>query len=299
MLGFGKNKNKNKKKTRRRASRDGDRRFAGLVVVGVVARWIVRRGAAYAAVVILVAGVVWSVQQLEASVERKPRYQQPPTIALVDVPDDLESRILGIIDPYVTRAWTDDALCTRVGQALEASAWVSRVRFVRRFADGTVSVSCDYRVPAALLQHGNEYCLIATDGVRLPGIYEYHPSFKVIQGVMSMPPEEGETWPGEDVQAGLDLTRILRSEPFFDQITGILVGNAGGRQNRTAPHLSIATAPGGSRIVWGSAPGHEFEENTIDEKLHLLRENFRRWGRIDATRDYIDISAHRDRFTTR
>jgi len=97
----------------------------------------------------------------------------------------------------------------------------------------------------------------------------------------------------------MDIVMLLYQEPFFDQISGILVDNYGGRRDKREPHVQLATAPEGGRIVWGSAPGEEIEENTVEQKLALLRENFRRWGRIDAGRWYIDISLFPDRFTTR
>lgn len=250
-------------------------------------------------IVALAVAAVWIVGRLEGYLAGRPEFLDYPTIVLTDAPDDLHDRIMQVIAPLSQVPWTDPELCSRIGRALEQYAWVREVRSVRRYADGRVTVSCAYRSAAALVQIGGDYYLIDPDGVRLPGRFSYHPSFVVVQGTDAMPPEPGATWPGGDIKAGLKILRLLQQEPFFDQLTGVLVGNYLGRRDKHKPHILLATAPAGGRIVWGSAPGEEIEENTAQRKIMLLRENYRRWGRIDAGRDYIDISTYPDRLTTR
>jgi hypothetical protein len=248
---------------------------------------------------IVVVGAVWGVWSMESSVRSNPAYGRPPEVVLADAPEGLADQIMEVIAPEADRAWTDPNLCRDVADALSRSPWVERVLSVRRHTDATLVVSCAYRSAAALVQVGGAFYLIAEDGIRLPGSYGYDPSLVVIQGVGAVPPEAGVRWTGEDVRAGLDLIKRLRDEPYFGQVTGVIVSNYGGRESKRDPHIELATAPSGSRIAWGSAPGEEIEENTVDEKIALLWENYRRWGRIDAGRDAIDISTYPDRFTTR
>lgn len=249
-------------------------------------------------ILLLIVGVVWGVSRLEAVVAARPEYQTPAKIHLVDVPDGLMTPIKNVVEPAAQGPWIAADLCRRIGTALETSAWVERVREVRRLADGSVVIRCAYRTPAALVQSEGAFYMLSADGIRLPGRYGYHPSLVLIQGAASMPPDEGAKWPGEDIEAGIKLVRLLKEKPFFDQITGVLVHNFGGRRNRQEPHILLATAPSGSQIAWGSAPGREVEENSIDEKIELLWQNFRRFGRMDAGLDYVDISTFPDRFTT-
>ncbi len=245
----------------------------------------------------LIAGAAWGVGWLEDYVRARPEFLAPPTIHLANAPDGLEDSIRSVIDPVIQVGWNEPNLCKDIGQALERSAWVRRVRQIRRYADGSVIVSADYRTPAALVQSGGEFYLLADDGVRLPGRYGYDASLVVVQGTVAGVPGQGERWAGRDVSAALEVIRLLRDMPFFDQVTGVLVGNYDGRRDNREPHIVLATAPAGSRIVWGSAPGEEIEENFPEDKIRILWENFRRWGRIDAGNDTIDVSTFPDRFT--
>jgi hypothetical protein len=98
------------------------------------------------------------------------------------------------------------------------------------------------------------------------------------------------------LQAGLKLLRIVAAEPYFDQIAGILVDNYSGRSDPRGSHVELLTDRHGGRIRWGSAPGRELEENSIAQKLALLRQNFTSTGRADANRLVIDIATYPDRF---
>ncbi|MEE9296656.1 MAG: hypothetical protein V3W34_17060 [Phycisphaerae bacterium] len=288
---------KKRSSNRRKRPRRASNRFA--VLAGMVRRFVAVRGLRHLWMVPVLSGVAWGVHGLEAFVLNRPEYLVACDIYLADAPEYLEESILAVIAPAAATAWTDPDLCRRIGAVLEESAWVRQVNEVRRYAGGSVVVSCDYRGSAALVQFENDHYLIAADGVRLPGVYSYYPSLVVVQGVSAPPPVAGERWPGEDIKAALDIIERLQEEPFFDQVTGVLVGNYDGRRDKRQPHILLAVAPSGSRIVWGSAPGLEIEENTVGEKIQILARNFLSSGRIDAGYDCIDISVYPDRFTTR
>ena len=250
------------------------------------------------AVIAVISGGVWGARRLEAYMVSRPEYQTPPEIILVDVPEGIEDSIRTLIEPLTGGPWTRPDLCRRMAETLSASPWVKSVEFVRRFAHGRVSISCQYRLPAALVQMGGDFYAIGADRVRLPGTYQYSPALVLIQGVTGMVPPAGEVWTGKELRAALDVVMLLHKEPFFEQVTAILVDNYGGRRDEHASHLQLVTAPGDHRIAWGSSPGEEIEENTVQQKIALLRANYRRWGRIDAGRREIDISVFPDRFTT-
>ena len=71
----------------------------------------------------------------------------------------------------------------------------------------------------------------------------------------------------------------------------------GGRRDPRACHIELMTDQAGGRIRWGSAPGSELEENGVQQKLALLRENFSKTGRVDARHAVIDVSTFPDRYT--
>jgi len=258
-----------------------------------------RRVASCIGLVVVIAAAAWGATRLEAYVVAQDTYQSAPSITLVDVPEGLEESLLRLIRAVTDRAWVDPQLCRDVAEVLSLSPWVEEVRAVRRGPEGHLRVTCRYRTPAAMVQIGSEFYIVGADRVCLPGVYRYHPSLVVVQGVRGLAPDPGDVWAGDDLKAAIDLIQLLHREPFFEQITGVLVENYDGYLDRSKPHILLATAPGDGRIAWGSAPGKEIEESTVDQKLALLRENFRRWGRIDAGRRYIDVSVYPDRFTTR
>jgi hypothetical protein len=148
-----------------------------------------------------------------------------------------------------------------------------------------------------MVQQGNDFYLIDRKGVVLPGLFRFDPAWKLVQGVGSPAPGPGEVWPGEDLRAALKLIYLLRDEPFANQITAILVENFDGRMYPRASHIELATDRAGGRIRWGSAPGRELVENRVEEKLAILRENYRRTGRADAHHPVIDVATFPDRFT--
>jgi len=248
---------------------------------------------------VIVVGGVLGTAKLERFVLGQPAFQTRPRITLLNVPEGLEETLKAVVDPVSQGSWADPALCERIATALSESGWVDKVQLVRRHGDGRVDVECAYRTPVALVQIGANYYAIDAHGVRLPGTYGYHPSLVMVQGVAERAPPAGALWNGGDVAAAVTIIELLHDEPFYDQVSGVLVGNYGGRMNREESHVQLATAPSGGRIMWGSAPGQEIEENSVTQKVALLRENFQKWGSIDAGRRHIDISVFPDRFVTR
>lgn len=205
---------------------------------------------------------------------------------------ELEDSLLSLLDG----PWTDDRLCRAMAQKLERVGWVASVRHVRRFNDGRFDVRCSYRIPVAMVQFGDEYFLVDDDGVRLPGIYRADASWQLIEGVASKPPDPGISWNATDIKAALRLLRSMRGEPFMHQVAAIDVSNFMGRSRPSEVHVVLHTTQEDGRILWGSAPGAEIEENSVKQKLTILRENYLRTGRADAGHPVIDISTFPDRF---
>lgn len=235
---------------------------------------------------------------LERRVVADEWFQQPPILHLADAPDALQAEILPSLTEEAQVRWGDPDLCRRVAAALETNPWVQRVRSVRKYADRTVEIRCDYREPAVLVQVDSTFYLVASDQVRLPGTYTYDPFLVFVQGVATPAPPAGQRWSAPDLQAAMAVVERVSKEPFSSQVAGVLVYNYGGRENDEEAHIRLVTDRPGSTIIWGSAPGEELEETTADQKVAILRDNYSRFGRIDANRHLIDISIYPDRFTT-
>lgn len=229
--------------------------------------------------------------------------QQHPSaeVTFVDLPQDLAE--LALQDLHATVAdlqsmrWTDDELCRATAERLQAVGWIEHLNFVRRANDAVIQISADYRYPVAMVQQNTEFFMVDAQGVRLPGSYRYDPTWRLIQGTAAPAPPAGALWPGEDIQAGLAVLSRIVSERFAHQITGVLVENFGGRLDRFGTHIALATDRSGGRIAWGSAVGHEVEENSVAQKIALLRANYRDSGRVDADHAVIDVSTFPDRIS--
>ena len=255
-----------------------------------VSAWVLAGG--------LVAGVATAgMAKLEGHVHAGARFLGEPQIVLLGVPEGLEDVIQGQVAPLARTSWIEPGLCKRIAGRLEQIAWVREVECVRRLGSGRIEVRCRYRTPAAMVQAGGEFALVDAQGVRLPGRYPYSPGWMLIQGAAGPLPSPGQRWPSPDLAAALEIAERLAAEPFVDQVTAVCVHNHGGRRDPRAAHIELATDRAGGRIVWGSAPGEEIEENSAEQKLAILRRNHELYGRIDAGRQVIDISTFPDRFT--
>lgn len=251
------------------------------------------------------AGIVLALvltQRLEAHVNKLILANRPSaTLFFEDMPEDVASlagdEIRALAERYLKQEWTGDGLCRSIAESLESTSWVDAVNHVRRTHDGTFSASCRYRVPVAQVQYNNEFLLVDRRGTLLPGSYRHDPQRLVIQGVAAGPPDEGNRWVDPGLRAGLDMVALIQDQTYAHQITGVLVDNVGGVIDARTTHVVLATEQAGGRIRWGSAPGSEIEENTVEQKLRLLEANYRSTGRVDAGFTVIDISTFADRFT--
>jgi len=245
--------------------------------------------------------VFLGVSRLDAHVRQELVDRASPTLSFTDLP----APIVGLAQSDLDRAladlllqdWTADQLCRDMAQRLTGVSWVAEVNHVRRHGDGQFAISCRYRVPFAMAQKGAEFFLVDREGVRLQGTYRYDPAWPLIQGASAAAPAPGKPWPGEDVQATLAIIKALANRPFRYQITAVLVDNFNGRRDPRHSHIELATDRAGGRIQWGSAPGRELEENTVEQKLAILEANYQQTGRVDAHHAVIDVSTFPDRFT--
>ena len=256
-------------------------------------RWILR-GAKGGCLLCLMFVCAFSLLNLEERLLASAEFQGPASIRLVNVPEHLNEQMAAALEQFSDVRWSESTLCERIAEAMMATGWVRQVERVRRRAGGAIDVSCAYRSPVAMVATDRGNFLVDVDCVRLPGRYRLHESIKLIHGVSSAAPAPGEVWGSSDLRAGVALVRLLDPEDFNAQIAAIAVGNYGGRLDSREAHIFLTT-DSNQRIIWGSEPGQEVEENTAAQKIALLRENFRRFGHVVAGHPWIDVSVHPDR----
>ncbi len=248
------------------------------------------------------ASAAYGIGRLDTHVRTMAIEKHPAAdVLFVDLPGYLASFALddlyASIDDLQTMLWTDDRLCEAMADRLGAVGWVERVNFVRKTSEAKVQVSANYRYPVAMVKRDDTYFLVDAHRIRLPGSYRYEPTWKLVQGVTAEAPQAGAVWMGEDLTAGLAVLDRIARESFAYQVTGVHVENYAGRVDPYRSHILLATDRSEGRIAWGSALGQEVEENFAEQKLALLRANYRETGRVDADHLVIDISTFPDRIT--
>jgi hypothetical protein len=260
---------------------------------GAARRW--RWGFATVALIAGAIGVAYGMHALERDVLRAQSARGPARITFVQRPAGMEQVTQSALAHFADVPWSSPTICGDIAAALAATGWVRDIEYVHRFPDRRIEIACDFRKPVAMVQAAGGWCLVDQDCVRLPGWYVNDPSYLLVVGVAQPPPAPGNVWPGDDLRAGIDLVELLEREHFRDQLTGVLVDNFGGRRDPHQPQIRLATDRAGGRIIWGSPVGQEVEENTVAQKLNLLRGNYQRFGRVDGDRMLLDVSVHPDR----
>jgi len=177
-------------------------------------------------------------------------------------------------------------------QAMMETGWFARPCSVTRTPEGVVVIRGDWREPVAAVRFGERDYLVSARSERLPPDYTPDASgLKVLIGPERDAPIIGEQWIGGDVMAGLALLNCLSRVPLpqrqgvLDQVYAIDIS-----EYSSTKRLVIVTDTG-SRILWGSEPGKFAPGQAPDQiKLDRLARMIRDHGRIDAARDFLDVS---------
>ncbi len=263
------------------------------------------------AVIALIVGVGLAARASKRYIDNKVDKQTaPPTIVFKDRPawmsDVLFAQIAAGIAPDKARSTFDHDLLVETVEKLKSNPWVATVREVRRgftkTAGDTLEIDADFRTPAALVRWGEYYSLVDGKGVKLPEQYprnmatrivhgaDGRVNIRVIEGVYNPPPEPGKQWRGEDIQAGLQMVKLLHDEPFAQDVLKVNVENVNRRISAKDPQIVLKTRYG-TEVRWGRpiAATDFFMEVSPDQKLSSLRQIFAQYGRIDAKQPWLDL----------
>ena len=214
-------------------------------------------------------------------------------VALVDAQPWMSRSLRQQLKQTVALQLSDNPLdgpsLAHAAEALAANPWVARVDEVRR-TDTGVEVLGEYRQPVAVVESGDGYYLVDAQGVRLPPRYDasHLPQLRlpVITGVTAPPSEPGVLWPGDDLEAGLELSALLRDEPFVEQIERYEVGL---RDDRGRLRMTLHTTRGGM-VIWGLPPGREMAvERSAATKIARLNNLYASHKSIDAGGKVVEV----------
>ncbi len=202
-------------------------------------------------------------------------------VELVDCPPwlhgDVQRDLKWLVAGHVTANPMDAAGLQQAAAALAGNPWIESVSRIERNNLG-LRVIASFREPAAIVmvprkrEHNDDFIrktdrffVVDVKGVRLPSdsMGQRDEPYKleqlrsiglpVVVGVSAPLPKAGQLWPGDDVQAGISLARLLRDEPYANQIVAYDVA---GRDKRSRIWLSLRTKNNGV-VWWGLPPGQE------------------------------------------
>ncbi|MEM8782422.1 MAG: hypothetical protein AAGE65_06130 [Planctomycetota bacterium] len=289
--GKGKSKGKGRGKKKNQRQWDPQRTLAGLKVLGIAAA-------------VVGAGVAWTAGQsalVGYAQEHRSRPVTPADVTLLDAPpwvaggkieqrlkDDAAQRVKA--DPFDAQGLMDAAA------VLTLDPWVAEVNQVRRTPDGVI-VEAEYREPLAMVKARDGFHIVDTQGVRLAGPAYWQAlepaGLPLITNVTVAPPGElGLPWEGAEIEAGVELVKLLKDEPFAPQILAYDVGQRDPRTGKLA--LVLQTDGGG--VVWGRPPGDAWSvaEVSTQEKIDRLRRIAESYaGRIDMGMQTVLIYTER------
>jgi hypothetical protein len=222
--------------------------------------------------------------------------------------DFLAEQIARTAKPAGTHSAFDHQLLVDTVALLRANPWIRDVRQVRRaYGDkpgDTLEVDCDYRAPVALVHWKDYFWLVDGDGVKLPEAFtaadvprimigqDRKVNIRVIEGVMQAPPETGARWAGEDLQAGLELVKLLFARPYAEEIEKVDVSNLARRKDHKGAQLVLITKYN-TEVRWGQpvtmTDDNFFVEVSPAQKLAYLKAIYEEKGRVDASYKWVDI----------
>lgn len=235
-----------------------------------------------------------------------------PTVMLKNQPvwmsAYLAQSIANSVRPASPSSPFDKQVLVDAYNALAINPWIKHVNEVRRVYGTSpgdrLEIDCVYRTPAALVQVGDQYTLVANDGAVLPEEFSAndlprvmftsatagsHTQLRIIQGVTEHPTKVGAVWSGDDLAAGLRMANLLANLPFADDILRIDVSNVAGRQDARSPWIVLVTKAN-TQIRWGRPPGNDdFTEISPATKLVHLEQIYARYHRVDANEPWLDL----------
>ena len=214
-----------------------------------------------------------------------PAYQV--TVERVHIPERHEWVPFEIVERVLARAGATperplsllrDRLSAELAESFAAEPWVKAVREVRRERDGTIKVDLEFRRPALMVSTPRGMYAVDAEAVLLPPQdfrAEDIPRFPLARGATSLPQVgAGQAWNDPVILGAARLAEFLTSVDE-DAAAWSRLGLAAivlpGRESAAdrLPSYELETA-GGSRIVWGDAPGAESLEPSPKQKLARL-----------------------------
>lgn len=212
----------------------------------------------------------------------RPEYRLSPSDVVIPdpprwVPADLAELVLRKAGLAEEVSVLDETLAQQIHDAFLAHPWVEGPVEVRMSVPARIEVDFQYRQPAAMVEISDGFYPVDDEGVLLPPA-DFPPSelsrYPLIVGMRTPPLGSlGDPWGDARIMGAARLAVVLT--PYWEewQLKAIEVpGRQRADQNYDDLEFAVSTE-GGSRILWGRAPGNDHPlEVTDDNKIRRLKE---------------------------
>jgi len=239
------------------------------------------------------------------TIARHPQYQLTAESIRITPPppwirSDLKSQVLrdsGLTTLSVLDDW--DTLSRRVKDAFEFHPWVASVERITKGLPASLEIELKYRRPVAAVESGDSsgisFLPVDENAVRLPegdltdAELRYLPRISGVTGR----PLVGDTWNDARVAGGAKLAAALGDVWQKLRLVEIIAAIHSAANNDSQAYSYDIITTGGTRVVWGVAPGQESTsgESAFDQKRKRLMDYAAQHGQLESINgpEEIDI----------
>jgi hypothetical protein len=193
----------------------------------------------------------------------------------------------------------DADLVERIANAFSLHPWISEVRGVTKRYPASIQVDLEYRLPVCMVEGPlNRLFPVDSEGILLPG-KDFTPvevgNYPRLTGIDTVPVgPEGTNWGDARVLGGAEIAAVLG--PVWKEFGLERIAPSAADFER--PHETIYElhTNGGTRIVWGRAPGCDMPgEVPAADKVERLKRYFAENGTLEGPtgRQEIDVRSLR------
>jgi hypothetical protein len=217
------------------------------------------------------------------------------------VPHNLVTQIVESANLPAKLSLLDKNLVVEVAEAFQLNPWVEEVVSVSKSFPAKVTVVLNYRRPVAMVEVKQGQYPIDSHGVLLPpqdfSVADTK-TYPVVTGVVSTPQGPAGTEWGDNVVAGAaELAAELSPHWKKFGLVSIVAPRTAEGHDKIDEGVYELLAKGGSRIIWGHAPGTDHPgELSTKQKIGRLEEYVTKFGGFDRPQGpyQIDIRHWRD-----
>ena len=188
----------------------------------------------------------------------------------------------------------DEKLAAKLADAFAAHPWIAEVVSVRKSYPATVMVEVKYREPVGMVQvKGGRFPIDPSGVVLPPGDFTAADlkRYPTIQGLVpSSSIRPGTVWNDPSLMAAARLAELLAARWSELHLEAIVVPSRTGAANDSSKIVLELRASGGSKIIWGRAPGTEHPgELTTAQKIGRLEKYLTEFGGFDRPNGPYEI----------